>query len=101
VSNPDLGAGSANGNVLKSVCDAINLPGVSSVTVAITLTDTVVADSLPTRLEYGVVTVVADTNSLSGVPIITGILPDTLANSARFRVEQDGNWTSFGATACP
>jgi len=93
VSSPGTGD---NGDVLAVTCDSINLPGV---TVNVLLDP--VGSPGPARLEFGTLTVVADTQSLSGVPFISGLLPDTLTNSAKFRLEQNANWTGFVSTQCP
>jgi Flp pilus assembly protein TadG len=96
VSRPDFdGSGGTgdNADVLAATCDAVGLPGVS-VTVALATTGS-------ERLDYGTLTVVADTESLTGAPFISSFLPDVLTNEATFRLEQDANWTAFAATACP
>lgn len=94
VSRPDYNGDSVDGNdpdVLAVVCDTINLPGT---------TITVELSGGSDRYDYGTIRVVADTNSLSNAPIISGLLPDTIANDATFRLEQDANWSGFGVTAC-
>lgn len=96
VSRPDYDGGGGTGDnadVVAVTCDAVNLPGIT-VTVALSSTGT-------SRLDYGTLTVVADTESLSGAPFISGFLPDDLSNEATFRLEQDANWSAFGPTACP
>lgn len=95
VSRPDLDGNAVEGedsDVLVAVCDAINLPGA---TLEVSLAGG------PNRLDYGTVTVVADTDSLSGAPLISRLLPDTMTNEATFRLEQDAEWSGFGPTACP
>jgi hypothetical protein len=93
VSRPDLdGGGAGNSDVVKAVCDSINLPGA---TVLVSLsggTD---------RLDYATLTVDADVGSLSGAPLITSFLPNNLSNSATFRLEQDAGWTGFSNQPCP
>jgi Flp pilus assembly protein TadG len=101
VSRPDYdvdGTAGDNADVLAATCDSVVLPGVTT-TVALSFVD---SDGAPgaNRLEYGTVTVVADTESLSGFPLISAILPDTLTNEARFRLEQDAGWGGFGPTSC-
>lgn len=96
VSRPDLDGNATEGDnadVRTAVCDSINLPGTASITVELS--------GGPNRYDYGTIRVVADTESLSNAPIISGMLPDTIANEARFRLEQEANWTGFGPTSCP
>lgn len=102
VSRPNYDGGGGvgdNADVLAVTCDSVNLPG-ASVTVELSYTDSD-GQSGANRLEYGTVRVVADTNSLSGAPLISDLLPDTLSNEATFRLEQDATWNGFAATACP
>ena len=102
VSRPDYNGDSAVGNnadVIAVTCDAVGLPGV---VLSISMTyDDVDSSGSPDRLEYGTITVDADTASLSGAPIISSFVPSTLSNSATFRLEQDGAWTSFNDQPCP
>jgi Flp pilus assembly protein TadG len=94
VSRPDYDGGGGvgdNADVIAATCDAIALPGT---TVSVSLSGG------PDRLDYGTITVVADTEPLSGFGLITAVLPDTLTNEATFRLEQDAVWTGFGDTAC-
>ena len=94
VSRPDYDGGGGvgdNADVLAVTCDSINLPGT---TVSVSLsggTD---------RLDFGTITVIADSEPLSGFGLITAVLPDTLTNEATFRLEQDSGWTGFVETAC-
>jgi hypothetical protein len=100
VSRPDydgVGGVGDNDDVLAATCDAINLPGISTL---VTLSWVDDGDGTPERLEYGTITIAADSDSLSGVPFISSLLPDTLGNSAIFRLEQDGNWTGFVDLSC-
>jgi len=95
VSRPDFDGGGGVGDdddVLAVTCNAVNLPGA---------TVTVELSGGLDRLDYGTVTVVADTESLSGAPLISSLLPDTMSNEATFRLEQDAAWTGFGPTPCP
>ena len=95
VSRPDYNGDTVEGNdadVIDVVCDTINLPGAASITVEL-------SGGLD-RYDYGTIRVVADTESLSNAPIISGMLPDTISNEATFRLEQDAKWSPFGATAC-
>jgi Flp pilus assembly protein TadG len=94
VSRPDYDGGGGvgdNADVIAATCDSITLPGT---TVSVSLSGG------PDRLDYGTITVVADTEPLSGFGLITAVLPDTLTNEATFRLEQDAVWTGFGDTAC-
>lgn len=94
VSRPDVDGNGVVGNkddVVAATCGAINLPG-TTVTVSLSGgTD---------RLDFGTLTVTADTKSLSGFPFVTSMLPDNLTNEATFRLEQDAAWSPFGDTAC-
>lgn len=102
VSRPDFNGDGTVGNnadVLAVTCDAVNLPGANA-SVALSYVDTDGAGGAQ-RLEYGTVTVTIDTDTLSGVPFVNGLLPATISNDATFRLEQDAAWTGFGATACP
>lgn len=95
VSRPDFDGGGGVGDaadVLALTCDSINLPG-TTVSVALS--------GGPNRLDFATLTVTADTEPLSGFPLITAMLPDTLTNEATFRLEQDAGWAPFGDTACP
>ena len=94
VSRPDInndGTPGNNADVVQAVCDAINVPG-TTVTVSLTGGDE--------RLEYGTVTVTADTDPLTGFPLISAMLPDELTNEATFRLEQDAGWSDFNDQAC-
>lgn len=94
VSRPDYDGGGGvgdNADVVAVICESISLPGT---TVSVSLsggTD---------RLDYGTITVVADTEPLSGLGLITAVLPDTLTNEATFRLEQDAGWVGFVDIAC-
>ncbi len=95
VSRPDFDGGGGVGDaadVLALTCDSINLPG-TTVSVALS--------GGSQRLDFGTLTVTADTESLSGFPLITAMLPDTLTNEATFRLEQQAGWANFGDTPCP
>lgn len=101
VSRPDYDGNGTTGNasdVIAVTCDAVALPGITT-TVELSYVESD-GQAGVNRLEYGTVTVVADTEPLTGFPLITGLLPDTLTNEATFRVEQDANWSPVGATSC-
>lgn len=94
VSRPDHDGGGGVGDaadVIAVTCDSINLPGI---TVSVALSGGT------NRLDQATLTVTADTEPLSGFPLITAMLPDTLTNEATFRLEQDAGWSGFGDTAC-
>lgn len=94
VSRPDYVGGGGVGDaadVVAVTCDAINLPG-TTVSVALS--------GGTSRLDQATLTVTADTEPLSGFPLLTAMLPDTLTNEATFRLEQDAGWAPFGDTAC-
>jgi hypothetical protein len=101
VSRPDIdgmGGPGEMGDIVAVVCDAVNLPG-TTVTVSIAHTESN-GTSGAQRLEYGTVTVVADTDPLTGFPLISAMLPDELTNDADFRLEQDAAWSAFSAVTC-
>ena len=96
VSRPDINGDSTEGDnadIQSVVCDSVNLPGAASIKVEL-------SGGLD-RYDYGTISVVADTESLSNAPIISGMLPDTITNEATFRLEQDANWTGFTPFTCP
>jgi Flp pilus assembly protein TadG len=102
VSRPDYDGGGGvgdNADVLAATCDSISLPG-ATVSVELSYTDSN-GNGGAERLEYGTVTVSAAIDSLSGVPMLDGVLPDDLSNDATFRLEQDASWTGFATTPCP
>lgn len=102
VSRPDYDGEGETGDfndVLAVTCDSINLPNIA---ITITLTyDDADASSTPDRLEYATVTVDADTSSLTGVPLVSNLVPDSLTNSATFRLEQDAKWATATTVPCP
>ena len=96
VSQPDLdGGGVGSSDVIKAVCDAIDLPGV---TLDISLANTTGSGN---RLDYSTLTVVANVTSLTGAPLISNFVPTTLTNEALFRLEQDSAWSTFSNQSCP
>ena len=102
VSRPDYDGEGETGDfadVLAVTCNSINLPNIA---ITITLTyDDADTSSTPDRFEYGTVTVDADTSSLTGVPLVSNLIPDSLSNSATFRLEQNANWTTRTTVPCP
>lgn len=97
VSEPDLDGGGVGGSdVVKAVCDAIDLPGV---TLSTSLAHT--SGGSGNRLDYATITVEATVSSLTGAPIITSFIPSTLTNEATFRLEQDAKWVPFSNQGCP
>jgi Flp pilus assembly protein TadG len=97
VSQPDLtGDGSVTqADVMKAVCDSVDLPGVS---LSVSLANTTGSGN---RLDYSTLTVVATVSSLTGAPIISSFIPSTLTNDAQFRLEQDAKWSTFSNQQCP
>lgn len=93
VSRPDYDGSGGVGDeddVLAVTCDSVNLPNLN---LYVTLTyDDDDSSGTPDRLEYGTLTVSADTSSLTGVPLVSSLVPNSLSNSATFRLEQDGGW---------
>lgn len=96
VSNPDrTGDGNVtNADVIDIVCGALDLNGA---------TVGVQVSGGPDRLDDGTITVrITGVTSLSGAPLISGLIPSTLESSATFRLEQDAKWTPFNnPDACP
>ncbi len=102
VSRPDYDGAGGTGDfadVLAVTCDKVNLPNVG-MTVALASNETD-GDGVPERLEYATLTVQASTSSLTKIPLVSFLVPDSLTNTATFRLEQDGAWSPTGATACP
>lgn len=101
VSRPDIdgvGGPGEMGDIVSVVCDAVDLPG-TTVTVSVAHAETN-GTAGAQRLEYGTVTVTADTEPLTGFPLITSMLPDELTNEANFRLEQDAAWSDFTDVDC-
>lgn len=101
VSNPDIdgvGGPGEMGDIVAVVCNAVNLPG-TTVRVSIAHVESN-GSSGAQRLEYGTVTVTADTEPLTGFPLISTMLPGELTNEADFRLEQDAGWADFTDVAC-
>ena len=99
VTRPDLnGSGVDNSDIVKAVCDAINLP---NTTLSIALANE--SGGSGNRLDYASVEVTATVPSLTSVPIISGFIPTSLTNKAVFRLEQDfaAGVSTFGGQACP
>ena len=101
VSRPDIdgvGGPGEMGDIVAVVCDAVNLPGMT-VTVSVAHVE---SNGIPgaQRLEYGTVTVSADTEPLTGFPLISAMLPDEVTNEASFRLEQDAAWSDFADVEC-
>ena len=79
-------------DITSYVCDSISLPN-GTVTVDLVLGTNAIG-------EEATVTVTAVTPSLSGAPLISTFLPNDLANTATFRLEQPATWASDSVT-CP
>ena len=94
VSHPDIdGSGSADwADLTARGCGASNLPGGTTVVITGSAGGGAKGDTAS-------VTVTATVASLSNLPLITSFLPDTLANTATFRLEQPAQWTG-GTTTC-
>lgn len=97
VSNPDLGEANWEDNVVKSVCDSLNLPNAGTISVAVTGPS---SGAKPAKGEYATVSVSANVSSLSGAPIISSFIPSSLSNDATFRMERDAEWTSPVTGTC-
>jgi Flp pilus assembly protein TadG len=82
-------------DLVARACGAANLPGGTTLQISGSFSST-------TKGDAGSVTVTADVQPLTGVPLISGFLPDTLTNTATFRLEKDAPWTgTTPATSCP
>jgi len=102
VSRPDHNGDTTigdNTDVIAATCDSVNLPG-SVLQISLSYDDSD-SSGTPDRLEHGTLTVLANTSSLSGAPIISSFIPSTLTNSGTFRLERDGGWTGFTDQTCP
>lgn len=107
VSSPDLdGGGVGNSDVVKAVCEAVNLPG-STITVTAGIFGATIPSTTTTitgtgdKFEYGIITVTATTKSLTGAPLISDFIQGiNLSNSATFRFEQAAKWTSPLSGSC-
>lgn len=97
VSEPDINGDNNvdESDVLRAVCDAIDLPGV---TLSTSLAHT--NGGSGHRLDYATITVEATVSSLTGAPIITNFIPTTLTNAATFRLEQNAKWNTFTEESC-
>ena len=91
VSNPDLGEATWEDNVVKSVCDSLNLPNAGTISVSVSGPT---SGAKPAKGEYATVSVTANVSSLSGTPLISSFIPSSLSNDATFRMERDAEWTS-------
>lgn len=98
VSNPDrTGDGNVtNADVVDAVCESLELNGSSA-------NITIVAPGGTDRLDDATLTVTrTGVSSISGAPVISGMIPTTLESSATFRLEQDAEWTlPFTNVPCP
>lgn len=73
-------------------CSALSIPTGAAVELSVqSLGSGDVGDS-------GTVTITAEIPSLTNAPIVSLFLPDDLANSAEFRIEQEIQWASFTTT---
>lgn len=91
VSNPDRdGSGSVDeDDVIVTACNALNLPTGSTVDIE------VVATGSREVGDGGTVTITATVPSLTSVPLVSFLLPESLTNSAEFRLEQDALWADL------
>lgn len=89
VSEPDLDADSDfdEDDVLTAVCDALNLASSGSVDFELQqVTGSEIGDT-------ATLTLTMDTPSLSGAPVISSFIPDSLSNEVTFRLEQPAEWS--------
>jgi Flp pilus assembly protein TadG len=97
VSRPDVDASGTMdwADLVARSCGAADLPSGTTIDVSGLFTSTA-------RGGTGSVTVTANIQSLTGVPLISDFLPGTLTNTATFRLEQAAPWaTSTPTTTCP
>jgi Flp pilus assembly protein TadG len=73
-------------DVILAICGAIDLTG-ATIDIALDRSGDAIGDE-------ATVGITANVNSLSGAPIISGFLPDSLANEAVFRLEQPATWAA-------
>jgi len=96
VSRPDIdGGGIGSSDLFDRACAAANLPSGTTVTVASSFE----IPGQTQKEDTAAVTVTANVQSLSGLPLITAFLPTTLTNTATFRLEQDAQWAA-GSQSC-
>ncbi len=97
VSRPDVDSSGAMdwSDLVARSCGAADLPSGTTIDVSGTFPSTA-------RGGTGSVTVTANIQSLTGIPLISDFLPSTLTNTATFRLEQAAPWaTSTPTTTCP
>jgi Flp pilus assembly protein TadG len=89
VSRPDVdGAAGLNwGDMAARACNAANLPAGTTISIDATLPPG------GTKGDTASITVTANVQSLTGVPIISSFIPSQLTNTATFRLEQDATWS--------
>lgn len=96
VSHPDIdGSGTKDWDDLAArACAAANLPG--GTTVVITG-----SEGGGAKGDTASITVTANVQSLTSIPLVTTFLPSSLDNTATFRLEQPAEWSGSGmSTTC-
>jgi Flp pilus assembly protein TadG len=81
-------------DIVNVVCGAMDL-----VAAGITDIEVDLANGGGSRGDTATISVEATVQSLTGAPLISVFLPDTLTSQIDFRLEQDTNW-SGGITSC-
>lgn len=92
--NLDATPGIQNADVIRAVCNAVNLPG-STITITTTRTGATIGST-------GTVRVNATVGTLTNAPIVTQFLNTVVAsglnNTATFRIEQAATWAAGSGT---
>lgn len=73
-------------DVILAICGALDLTG-ATIDIALDRSGDAIGDT-------ATVEITANVDSLSGAPIISGFIPDTLENEAVFRLEQPATWAA-------
>lgn len=71
------------------VCDTLSLTGGASATITLTQTGTGVGDEATVSVDM-------NTASLSGAPVVSSLIPDSLGSTATFRLEVPASWSVPG-----
>lgn len=97
VSRPDVNGDTSldEDDLHARACNAANLPGGTTTEVSAGFV------AAATKGATATVTVTANVSSLTGLSFIEVFLPNTLSNTATFRLEQDADWAGYGPLTCP
>lgn len=80
-------------DVVMATCDAMSLPAAGA-SITTTMTGAEIGDMATLQISVAV-------SSLSNVPLVTGLLPSSLSDTATFRLEQPATWSAFTNQPCP